>query len=183
MIVSIERAPGLLGDWKQGALNEKNIEHAVTFLSAFRSMPDNEAAPIFGPYLQGLLMLSKSDIHLFCYDQARNSFLQSLASALGHFGDWDGQANSFRPSLHCAFESIMPEEPHRNQVFEVIDPKYRSKDGPFGDAIEAKRIADLYLVMVAYRVMERRMNAARTANPTSDQSEAPAAAPPTGATR
>jgi AbiV family abortive infection protein len=186
MGVSAERPPSLLGDWKQGALNEKNIQHAVNFLYAFGKMSDSEAGPIFFPYLQGLTMLSKSDIHFSGLDLARNSFLQALASACGHFGDWDGKAESFVPSLHRAFEPIMPDIAHRNQIFEVLPGSYRSKEGPFADAVSAKRIADLYLVMVADRIIQKRIADDRTSPiepPEVDHAASGEGDPPTGAMR
>jgi hypothetical protein len=58
MGLAIGRAPGLLGDWKQGALSEKNLDHAIKCIAAFGSMSDEEASPIFGPYIQGLSFLA-----------------------------------------------------------------------------------------------------------------------------
>jgi AbiV family abortive infection protein len=157
MDVSVAKAPDLLGDWKQGALSEKNLRHAIECLAAFGSMPDNEAAPVFGPYLKGLLLLSKSDIHLFSLDQARDAFVESLRCACKHFGDWDGIDGNFFSSLHQIFAEIIPDPSHRNRLFEIAAPPHRTAEGPFADAISAKRLVDLYLVLVADRIVGRRI--------------------------
>jgi AbiV family abortive infection protein len=157
MDVDVAKAPGLLGDWKQGALSEKNLHHAIEFIAAFGGMPDEEASPIFSPYLQGLVLLSKSDIHLSCEDQARDAFLQVLRSACRHFGDWDGAQDTFVASLHRVFEGIIREPEHRNLLFNIIAPPHRTAEGSFADAVSAKRLADLYLVLVADRIMSERM--------------------------
>jgi AbiV family abortive infection protein len=156
MDVGVGRAPGLLGDWKQGALSEKNLRHAIEFIAAFGSMSDEDASPIFGPYLQGLVCLSKSDIHLSCEDQARDAFLQTLRSACKKFSDWEGSPGTFLEAMHRVFAEIIPELDHRNQLFNVLSPPHRTTEGAFADAISAKRLADLYLVLVAGRIVSER---------------------------
>lgn len=157
MDVAIGRPAGFLGDWKQGALSEKNLRHAIECMAAFGAMSDADAAPIFGPYLQGLVYLSKSDIHLSCEMQARDAFMETLRAACKHFGDWDGNPESFIPSLNLVFESIIPEKAHRDQLFAVTIPPHRSSEGPLADAISTKRLSDLYLVLVADRIVSARM--------------------------
>jgi hypothetical protein len=157
MDLAVARPSGLLGDWKQGALSEKNLRHAIECIAAFGSMPDEEASPIFGPYLQGLVYLSKSDIHLSCEIQARDVFVQTLRAACKHFGDWDGNDANFIPSLHRVFEGVVPEVAHRDQLFAILVPSHRTIEGPIADAVSAKRIADLYLVLVADRIISGRL--------------------------
>jgi AbiV family abortive infection protein len=153
MDVAVARGLGLLHDWKQGALSEKNLRHAIECIAAFGPMSDEQASPIFGPYLQGLVYLSKSDIHLSCEIQARAAFIQTLRAACRHFGDWDGNDANFIPSLHRFFEPVLPEVSHRDLLFAILVPSHRSTEGPIADAISAKRIADLYLVFVADRII------------------------------
>ena len=153
MDVAVARGLGRLDDWKQGALTEKNLRHAIECIAAFGPMRDDEASPIFGPYLQGLVYLSKSDIHLSCEAQARAAFIQTLRTACKHFGDWDGNDTNFIASLHRVFESIIPELAHRDLLFAILEPSYRTTESPIADAVSAKRIADLYLVLVADRII------------------------------
>lgn len=157
MDVAIGRGAGLLGDWKQGALSEKNLRHAIECMAAFGTMSDADASPIFGPYLQGLVYLSKSDIHLSCEIQARDAFIETLRSASKHFGDWDGNPKTLIMSLHRVFESIIPEQAHRDLLFAVVIPPHRSSEGSFADAVSAKRLSDLYLVLVADRIISERL--------------------------
>lgn len=157
MRVEIDRSPALLGDWKQGALSEKNLRHAMECIAAFGSMPNDEAEPIFGHYLKGLVLLSKSDIHLSCENQARDAFIDCLRNGCKHFRDWDGKSEDFIPSLHRVFESIIPEQNHRSQLFGILSPPHKTQDGPFADALSAKRLADLYLVLVADRLWSERL--------------------------
>jgi hypothetical protein len=160
MKMEMSKGRGLLELWKQNALSEKNLYHAIQAFAAFSSMPDSEAAPIFGPYLHGLALLSKSDIHLSCEDQARDNFLECLRSAMKHFGDWDEQHTTLRSALDTAFVDLIPEPENREIVFEVLTPPHRTREGPLGDAVSAKRLADLYLVLVADRLWDAKLSSA-----------------------
>jgi len=43
-------------------------------MTAFASMPDEDAGPIFGPYLQGLTFLGKTDLSRASRQLGQNGF-------------------------------------------------------------------------------------------------------------
>jgi AbiV family abortive infection protein len=103
----MHRNRGLPKEWsdpegkkKYVLLEKSHLENAVKFLAAFGPLPDEVAAPIFGPYLQGMVLLAKTDIHLSLEKQAQQAFMEALRRALQHFGDWDGTDESFVDALH-----------------------------------------------------------------------------------
>lgn len=120
-------------------------------------MSDEEASPIFEPYIQGLVFLSKSNIHLSCENEARDAFIETLRRACRHFADSVGNGDNLVSSLHRVFEHIIPERDHRNQLFGILAPTHRTAESPLADAIAAKRLADLYLVLVADRLISERI--------------------------
>jgi AbiV family abortive infection protein len=73
------------------------------------------------------------------------------------FGDWDGSSDTLVASLHRVFAEIIPEQDHRNQLFDIVPPPHRTSEGAFTNAVNAKRLADLYLVLVADRTMAKHM--------------------------
>src|SRR6266853_767364 len=159
MKVSIGRADGLWREWspeqpgkprrQREALKEPHLNIAIMCLAAFASMPDQEAEPIFGPYIQGLTFLSKSDLHLSTANPARAGFVTALRRAMHKFGDLESENAALLPALHRIMEPIIREEAHRNQVFASLEgPGRGSKSG----AVTAKRAADLYLALVARRL-------------------------------
>jgi hypothetical protein len=89
-------------------------EHIIT---AYAHMPDSKAAPIFGPYLEGFVLLSKCDVPLSCEPQAKDAFIRGLKAAMHHFGDWNRQEDALLASLHEVFAEIIPEQEHRNIIF------------------------------------------------------------------
>ena len=98
-------------------------------MAVFGPLPEAVAEPIFGPYLHGLALLSKSDIHLSCESLARNEFIKCLRAALQHFGGWDGNDDSLIASLHEALAEIMPDVEHRDMVFRIAVPSHQTQEG------------------------------------------------------
>jgi hypothetical protein len=145
---------------KRLALEEKHLHHATQCIAAFATMQEAEAELIFGPYLRGLVLLSKCDVHLSCEDQAFDAFVIALHHALIHFGDWDGIETSITTSLHNVLSPIMPDDAHRNIVLSSLSARKDKARPGLGDAMGAKRIADLYLVLVADRLWEKRVRLA-----------------------
>ncbi|MEO6544897.1 MAG: hypothetical protein ABIP05_12730, partial [Nitrospiraceae bacterium] len=156
----VSRVHGLLNEWAEDrsngskrqrvALEDEHLANAMMCLAAFGPMSDEDAAPIFGQYLTGLVLLSKTDLHLSVGNNARDAFLNSLRRAMLRFGDWDGNDTRLTTALHSVIEPIIPEEADRNQLFERLEGKPTDEEA-LSYAVSAKRVADLYLVIVAKR--------------------------------
>lgn len=156
----VSRVHGLLNEWAEArsngikrqrvALEDAHLANSMMCLAAFGPMSDEDAAPIFGQYLNGLVLLSKTDLHLSVGNSARDAFLNSLRRAMLRFGDWDGNDTRLITALHSVIEPIIPEEADRNQLFERLEGKPTDEEA-LSSAVSAKRVADLYLVIVAKR--------------------------------
>ena len=157
MNVAIDRGAGLPGEWKQAAFGEEALQHALECCVVFGAIQNNEAAPIFGPYLHGLALLSKSDIHLSCETLARSAFTESLRSVSKHFGDWDGSNETLVPSVNRVFETIIPEQHDRSQLLNILSFRPQAQEGRLADAVSAKRLTDLYLASAARRLWSERI--------------------------
>lgn len=159
MDIFISRSSGLARQWSEDlsdgrkrqriALEEAHLNTAIRALAAFGFMADHEAEPIFGQYLQGLTLLSKSDLHLSLESQARDAFLKALRRAMHKFGDLESADGEVLPTLHRLFQPIIKEESHRARIFGQLEIR---GEASVGDAVAAKRIADLYLALVAQRL-------------------------------
>ncbi|MGE5220182.1 MAG: AbiV family abortive infection protein [Chloroflexota bacterium] len=157
----IHRVSGLPREWAEDgrepgkrqrvALEEAHLNVAMMCLAAFSRMSDAEAGPIFGEYLKGLMLLSKTDLHLSVEKEARDVFLKTLRRAMQHFGDLSDVDADLLPVLHRVMAPIIANEEHKNQLFEGLDRQPPTKEGWLSAAVSAKRVADLYLAMVAKR--------------------------------
>jgi AbiV family abortive infection protein len=157
----IRRVIGLAGQWAEDgperskrrrvALEEAHLNVVMMCLAAFSRIPDAEAAPIFGEYLKGLMLLSKNDLHLSVAKEARDFFLKTLRRAMQHFGDLSDVDADLSSALHRVMAPIIAEEDHRNQLFDSLDRQPPTEEGWLSAAVSAKRVADLYLAIVAKR--------------------------------
>lgn len=147
------------GEQRREALSERHVNNAMICLGIFGSMAEADAAPIFGEYLLGLTLLGKTDLHLSLEKQARDAFANVLHRAMRHFGDWDGNETAFLGALHGVFARIMPEEEHRTLLFCSLSI---GAAGTLSDAVTAKRVTDLYLIMVAHRLWPEFIQRAQT---------------------
>jgi AbiV family abortive infection protein len=152
--ISMER-PWAFDERKRTVLEEKNLHHAMRCITVFSRMRDEEAAPIFGPYLHGLLLISKSDIHLSLEQQAHEAFVKALHHGMKHFGDWDGDVDTKSSSLHSVFRGVVPEQEHRERLFDALSDGKVDGARLLEHAMGAKRVTDLYLVIVANRLFEK----------------------------
>ena len=139
---------------KLTVLEEKYLDNAVKCALMFLQMKDEEAGPIFHPYLAGLTMLGKSDAFLSLDQHTVQAFRISLEQALKHFGDWDGAGETFIPTLHRVFEELIREEEHRALMFQHLLKPPRNSEQMQEWAVSAKRLVDLYLTMAAHRVWQ-----------------------------
>jgi hypothetical protein len=159
----IRRLRGLAGQWVENepergkrqrvALEEAHLNNALMCLAAFSRMTDAESAPIFGHYLQGLTLLSKADLHLSVEKEARDAFVMTLRNAMRHFGDLNDNDAALLPALHQIVAPFIPEEEHRNQLFDSLGRQSTTEEGWLPTAVSTKRVADLYLAVVAKRLL------------------------------
>ncbi len=126
------------------------IHNALKCLMVYLVMPEDEAAPIFGPYLHGLTLLSKSDINFSCESDARAAFLETLNAALTYFQDWNGE-NDVISALDVVLSAIIPLPDQRKQALRVLDDVPEPGETQISWAFQAKRTVDIYLAFAADR--------------------------------
>ena len=159
MSVAIGRTSGLAREWMQTgqngqrrervALEEAHLNSAINALAVFGFLPDAEAEPIFGQYLQALALSAKMDLHLIVGNHARNAFMLALRRALVRFGDMKGEDEEVLPVLHRVMEPIIPTVEHRDKIFAGLES---AGQGSIGEVIAVKWVTDLYLSLVARRL-------------------------------
>jgi AbiV family abortive infection protein len=144
-------------------LEDTYLENAAKCAVVFGPMPDAEAAPIFGAYLHGLTLLGKSDMHLSLDNYAFAAFDAALRNALKHFGDWTGDVATLVPTLHKVLSDVLPEAEYRDSVLAHFLRPPSSHEEMQDYTIAAKRVADLYLVIVAHRLWGEKISQAMKA--------------------
>lgn len=136
-------------------LEQQYLNNAAICAVVFTQMKEEDAAPIFGPYLHGLTLLGKSDAFLSLDTHTLQAFHTVLEKALIHYGDWDGNPENLVPALHRSFAEIMPETEHREIIFKYLKEPPKTSQELQEHAISAKRVVDLYLTQMAHRLWRK----------------------------
>ena len=154
---------------KLTVLEEKYLDNAAKCALMFMQIKEEEAEPIFLPYLTGLTMLGKSDAFFSLDQYTVQAFHVALERALKHFGDWDGARETFIPTLHRVYEELILEEEHRNMMFQHLLKPPQNPEQMQEWAVSAKRLVDLYLTMAAHRVWQETIAKAKDAKSSHDK--------------
>ena len=150
------------GDGRAVALTTTHIDHAIHCMLAFASLPEAVAEPIFKPYFDGLAFIAKSDAYYNLDVLARHAFVSSLGAALHHYGEWNGEPETFEAAFHAGFAPFMPEAAHREQVFRALTPEGDRGETTLANLRSAKHLTDMYLIHVARRTWKSAIKAAET---------------------
>lgn len=141
------------GEWRTSeVLHENYIRNSLNCMVAFFGMSDQDAAPIFGAYMAGLALLSMTNVHVSCDDQAMASFRDCLSSAMKRFSGWDGDAGKERAILHDALSRAVEKEEHRNMLIEWDMHEGQKDQNKVRMVFHLKRLVDLYLSITARKI-------------------------------
>lgn len=141
------------GEWRASeTMQEPYVRNALNCAAAFFSISDEQAGPIFGPYMQGLALLSMTNFHVSCDDQALASFEDCLSNALKHFSEWNGAGESKRKIFHEVLSDAVKEEDHRDMMIDWDMHDGQKDENKIRTVFHLKRLADLYLTIVARRI-------------------------------
>ena len=133
-------------------MQEPYLRNALNCAIAFFPIADEQAGPIFGPYMQGLALLSMTNFHVSCDDQALASFEDCLPNAMKHFSEWNGEDESRRTILHKVLSDAVKEEEHRDMMIDWDMRDGQKDENKIRTVFHLKRLADLYLTITAQRI-------------------------------
>ncbi len=143
------------GEWRTSEVfHATYLQNSMNCIFAFFGMPENDAEPIFGPYMTGCALLSMTNLHVSCDDQALNSFKTCLSKALARFSGCDGSEKSKRSKLHEALSQAIDLEEHRNSLIDWNLHEGQKDENKIRTAFSLKRLVDLYMSIIARRICD-----------------------------
>lgn len=96
--VQVKPSPNLSVGWGQKPLQEIDAVNSALVWALIGTLGDAVSNQVFGPYIGGLIFISKTDLHLpFVFD-AGASFAEALTNGLVSFRDFDGNRKHWKPS-------------------------------------------------------------------------------------
>jgi AbiV family abortive infection protein len=93
-------------EWNRQALKDPDFGRVAMCFGMIARLPRPVYDTIIEPYLTGLALLGKSDLHLNFGPHACERFTVCLLETMRHFGDWDGSDDAIAAAVMTAFAPI-----------------------------------------------------------------------------
>jgi hypothetical protein len=167
MKIELNMHAGPKFEWKREALGDDELGRVALCLGMIAALEQPSYHSIIEPYLTGLVLVAKSDLHLNFAFQASERFASCLAEAMQHFGDWDGTEDKLAAGVTGFFGSRMqkPED-----VQELIDLLRQLRRNPSdGTGITMERVAILKVLTDVYLITQFEGDGAKDITPRREQ--------------
>lgn len=137
-------------EWPRRALKELDLVRIGLCFGMISRLDKVGHDAVIEPYITGIALLGKSDLHLNFGLQAAERFGACLVSALAHFGDWDRQDATVGGSIESAFLKVAPNPGDLDEVVKLITA-LRTSTAPLTDvtldrSAALKSLCDIYLI-------------------------------------
>jgi AbiV family abortive infection protein len=157
--VVVERSPELRIDWGHNALSQEELGRVALCMGALPRPSEPKKAVAFDHYLNGLALLSKTDVFLQFEANAFEHFYLALKEAMRTYGDWNG-TKPFASVFEARLAEYLQDEGERATylgaaaLIETGSPAGLRVD--LSDVAGLKVLTDAYLIRVFARDMEAR---------------------------
>jgi AbiV family abortive infection protein len=160
MKIDLNMHPGPKLEWKRQALDDDELDRVALCFGMIAALDNPSFQSIIEPYLIGLALLAKSDLHLSLVLQASERFAAALLQAMRHFGDWDGTEDGLTGGVICYFGSRMQNPEDVQELTDLLSELRQVPLKAAGITMERaavlKVLADAYLIAQFDRMAQKR---------------------------
>jgi len=139
-------------EWKREALSDPELGRVAICFGMISALENEAYQSIIEPYLTGLALIAKSDLHLNLAFQASERFAACLSQAMRHFGDLDGtdEELALAASVTGFFAPRMQKDEDVQELVDLLRQLRRRPPDATGITLERtailKVICDAYLI-------------------------------------
>jgi AbiV family abortive infection protein len=152
MKIGLNMHSGRKFEWDREALDEPELNRVAMCFGMIAALDDPIYLAVVEPYLTGLALIAKSDLHLSLVPQASERFAAALLEAMRRFGDWDGTEDALAAGVSGFFGPRMQKA---EDVQELLDLLRRLSRRPLGqESITMERAAILKVLTDAYLITQ-----------------------------
>lgn len=153
--VNVERSPALQFEDRRVALTKEDLTRtSIVLATLWRQQPD-VAARYVGPYLRGITLLSKNDVHL---QFEPNAFLDFFAAFTAAREVFTGRDASSVAAFSDAVRDVLPAFDEADRLFALAEALRKTPDQP--STITLDEVGKMKTLCDALVVMEYRRQAA-----------------------
>jgi AbiV family abortive infection protein len=148
-------------EWKQEALTENHLNRVALCLGMASRLENPAYNAIVEPYMTGLALIAKSDLHLNLAPSACERFAACLLAAMGHFGDWDGTDEGLLAAIGKSFRGLFKQIDDEQELLALLRQLRRrppeSTDLTLEPAAILKVLCDGYLIKRFEKMAEQEL--------------------------
>jgi AbiV family abortive infection protein len=152
-------------EWKREALEETAFNRVAMCFGMIIAMGKGPYEAFVWPYLTGLAMIAKSDLHLSFAPQVCERMATCLLEAMRHFGDWNGEGSTIGSALSSFFSpAIIKAEDIGELTSLLLQARQRPvelRNVTLDRAASLKVLCDAYLLKRFEKMAERELESIR----------------------
>ena len=164
--VVAERRPAVKIDWRSGPLDENTLNDVALCLAMLPTGPDKAQRLPYQPYLNGLAILARSDIHFHAEGSAYSQFFTALREAFRLSGAWE-QGTTLVEACRKEFTGLFDQEADWERL--VTLGESIENGPPFPTSISLEDVAVIKILCEAFFLKTFRAEAKRRLKEKSDE--------------
>jgi AbiV family abortive infection protein len=177
MMLDLRMHQGPRFEWQRRALDDADLQRVALCLGTIARLDEPIHKGVIDPYLAGLALFAKSDLHLNLAPQASQHLAACLLEAMRYFGDWDGTDEALPGAISGFFRPLFKQSEDEQKVLNQLHQLRRQPPDLIGITLERaailKVLCDAYLIKQFDTMMAKPKDAREPSN-------APAQAEPGG---
>jgi hypothetical protein len=137
-------------EWQRVALREPELHRTAMCFGMIAKLDKTSYEAVIEPYLTGLAMVGKSDLHFNFALNACERFANCLLEAMRHFGAWDGSDSGIRTAISGFVGPVMHKQEDVDELVDLLGRLRRQPQDVQGITLERaailKVLCDAYLI-------------------------------------
>lgn len=137
-------------EWKREALDDAHLGRVALCLGMTSRLERPVYNAVIEPYLTGLALIAKSDLHLNFAVQASERFASCLVAAMRHFGDWNDTDKGLPAAIASSFQGLFKKPDDEQELLALLRQLRRQPLDVTGLTLERaailKVLCDAYLI-------------------------------------
>jgi AbiV family abortive infection protein len=168
-------------EWKREALEETTFNRVAMCFGMIVALGKGPYEAFVWPYLTGLAMIAKSDLHLHFAPQVCERMATCLLEAMRHFGDWSGEEATIGTALTGFFSPAIAKvedvDDLASLLFQARQRSSELRNVTLDRAASLKVLCDAYLIKRFEKMAERELENTRDKEVTTTDAIDPAREP------
>ncbi len=140
MMMDFSLYAGAKVEWRREALTEQHMNRVALSLGMASRLETAAYQAIIEPYMQGLGLIAKNDLHLNLAPTACERFAACLLTVMNYFADWDGTDEGLPAAIGECFKGLFKQPGDEQELIALLRQLRRRPPDSTGLTLERAAI-------------------------------------------